>query len=397
MHVKLLVDGIPTNVNSGVGDINAIFPLDIDRIEVVKGTNDPRYGLFNIAGNVQVFTSAPGRYTQGEAARRRLRHRRPAGRHGVLDRPGVRTSTSAASAASAGYRDNSDLDRHAFSGKWLYSPASGAWTRRRHRPRLRLRHRGARLSDAQQAAADATAVAGLLGHRRRRAADAPRQPASRSPVRRRSRCRSRATGRAFASQRFVRFTAAGAQQERLEDETQTGAPRHRHLAADARWPHPTRSLSAGVDCADPGQRRAALRHRRPVRGAVLRDQAFDFSPRRRLRHGRYCVRLRWLRVTGGLRADRVGGDFSQRAGGQRCRSSTTAPSGSRRSGSWPRCARASTSMATSDARSRSVSERRVRDRPAEAVQERRLGGRRAAGARRPVVGAPRGVESGRLR
>lgn len=45
MHVKLLVDGIPTNVNSGVGDLNAIFPLNIDRMEVVKGTRDPRYGL----------------------------------------------------------------------------------------------------------------------------------------------------------------------------------------------------------------------------------------------------------------------------------------------------------------------------------------------------------------
>ena len=64
MHVKLLIDGIPANANSGAADLNAVFPLNIDRMELVKGTNDPRYGLFNIAGNVQIFTSQPGRYTK---------------------------------------------------------------------------------------------------------------------------------------------------------------------------------------------------------------------------------------------------------------------------------------------------------------------------------------------
>ena len=68
MHVKLLVDGIPANANSGVADLNAVFPLNIDRMELVKGTNDPRYGLFNIAGNLQVFTSQPGRYTKVKVA-----------------------------------------------------------------------------------------------------------------------------------------------------------------------------------------------------------------------------------------------------------------------------------------------------------------------------------------
>ena len=126
MHVKLLVDGIPTNVNSGVGDLNAIFPFDIDRIELVKGTNDPRYGLFNIAGNVQVFTSPPGRYTKLKVL---------GGAFGTRD---VQGSTAFATGrvshvyfggyrTSRGYRDNSDLDRYAFSGKWFYTPASDGW------------------------------------------------------------------------------------------------------------------------------------------------------------------------------------------------------------------------------------------------------------------------------
>lgn len=53
--VKLLIDGIPSNSNDGnMPYLDMLFPLEIDGIEVVRGTNDPRYGLYNIAGNVAV-------------------------------------------------------------------------------------------------------------------------------------------------------------------------------------------------------------------------------------------------------------------------------------------------------------------------------------------------------
>ncbi|CAM5251496.1 hypothetical protein SSTU70S_02706 [Stutzerimonas stutzeri] len=54
--VKLLIDGIPSNSNNGnMPYLDMLFPLEIDGIEVVRGTNDPRYGLYNIAGNVTVY------------------------------------------------------------------------------------------------------------------------------------------------------------------------------------------------------------------------------------------------------------------------------------------------------------------------------------------------------
>ena len=59
---KLLIDGIPANMNSGVSEMNALFPLEIAQMQVVRGTNDPRHGLFNLAGNVSVET-AQGRGT----------------------------------------------------------------------------------------------------------------------------------------------------------------------------------------------------------------------------------------------------------------------------------------------------------------------------------------------
>ncbi|HAI46895.1 MAG TPA: TonB-dependent receptor, partial [Stenotrophomonas sp.] len=59
--IKILIDGIPSNVNSGNQRfIDMIFPLDIDYIEVVRGTNDPRYGLHNIGGNINFGTRQGG-------------------------------------------------------------------------------------------------------------------------------------------------------------------------------------------------------------------------------------------------------------------------------------------------------------------------------------------------
>jgi outer membrane receptor protein involved in Fe transport len=64
--IKLLIDGVPSNVNSGnMRYLDMIFPLDIDYIEVVRGTNDPRYGLHNIGGNINVATRQGGNYTDG--------------------------------------------------------------------------------------------------------------------------------------------------------------------------------------------------------------------------------------------------------------------------------------------------------------------------------------------
>ena len=64
--IKVLIDGVPSNVNSGNQRfIDMIFPLEMDYIEVVRGTNDPRYGLHNIGGNINLVTRQGGNYTDG--------------------------------------------------------------------------------------------------------------------------------------------------------------------------------------------------------------------------------------------------------------------------------------------------------------------------------------------
>jgi iron complex outermembrane recepter protein len=55
-HAKLLIDGIPGNLHNGYSELDQLFPLSIESIQVYKGTSDPRVGLFNIAGNYRVQT-----------------------------------------------------------------------------------------------------------------------------------------------------------------------------------------------------------------------------------------------------------------------------------------------------------------------------------------------------
>lgn len=67
--VKLLIDGVPSNTNSGdTYFIDSLFPLDIESIEVVRGTNDARYGLHSFAGNISMNTTTGGNYAKARAS-----------------------------------------------------------------------------------------------------------------------------------------------------------------------------------------------------------------------------------------------------------------------------------------------------------------------------------------
>jgi iron complex outermembrane recepter protein len=120
--VKLLIDGIPSNFhNVGMTELKAIFPLEIDHIEVVQGTNDPRYGLNNIAGNVNVFTRENEDVQVGRVL---------AGSFGTIEPQlyyGFRTGRSRHTyflgyRGSNGFRDNARMDRFAGSAKLFYQP-----------------------------------------------------------------------------------------------------------------------------------------------------------------------------------------------------------------------------------------------------------------------------------
>jgi iron complex outermembrane receptor protein len=118
--IKTLIDGVPSNVNSGNQRfIDMLFPLEIDYIEVVRGTNDPRYGLHNIGGNINFGTRQGGQYTDARL------------NYGSFNTRGAQVAVGREHGdfsqnyfvgvlASDGYRDHDVSEKYSIGGKWFY-------------------------------------------------------------------------------------------------------------------------------------------------------------------------------------------------------------------------------------------------------------------------------------
>lgn len=117
--IKTLIDGIPSNVNSGNQRfIDMLFPLEISYIEVVRGTNDPRYGLHNIGGNINFGTRQGGSYTDARVALGSFDTREgqlAIGREGN----GLAQNYFLGVQSSQGYREHDASHRYSVGGKWF--------------------------------------------------------------------------------------------------------------------------------------------------------------------------------------------------------------------------------------------------------------------------------------
>jgi iron complex outermembrane recepter protein len=123
--VKLLIDGVPSNSNDGMMPYLDLAPLlDIRAVELVRGTNDPRYGLHNIAGNANVVTKIGGNYGAARLGYGSFDTRDAQAALGI-DRNGFSQNYAASYQKTDGYRAHSDADKSTFSGKWFYSPDNG--------------------------------------------------------------------------------------------------------------------------------------------------------------------------------------------------------------------------------------------------------------------------------
>ncbi len=118
--IKLLIDGVPSNVNSGTQRfLDMIFPLEIAYIEAVRGTNDPRYGLHNIGGNVNIATRQGGNYRDlrlsvGSFATRELQF---ALGH---ESDGLAQNYFIGAQAAHGDREHDTSRKYTLGGKWFY-------------------------------------------------------------------------------------------------------------------------------------------------------------------------------------------------------------------------------------------------------------------------------------
>ena len=119
--IKTLIDGIPSNVNSGNQRfIDMVFPLEIDYIEVVRGTNDARYGLHNIGGNINFATRQGGSYLDSRLTYGSFNTREAQVALG-RETGAVAQNYFVGVKASDGHRDHDESNRYTLSGKWFYS------------------------------------------------------------------------------------------------------------------------------------------------------------------------------------------------------------------------------------------------------------------------------------
>lgn len=274
--VKLLIDGIPSNTNDGnMPFIDMVFPMEIDSIEVVRGTNDPRYGLHNIAGNASINTRQGG-----NDGKLRLRYSSFDTRELQLVK-GIEDGNWSQNYAfsyqgSDGYRDHAKAERMSFAGKWFYTADDDAW-----RAGLIVRHY---MVDADEA--------GYLSRSDSR--NRPRQSYANNATDTGERemnqlslhldanlsdtlsWASKAYVNTFEDRRWTQYWRTSSQQERYADETQYGAlssltwrPEVRHLHAFA--------LEGGAEVQR--QENESLRYRTQQRSRVAqtRDQQFDLN------------------------------------------------------------------------------------------------------------------------
>lgn len=115
-NAKVLVDGIPSNLFSGLSELDYLFPTNIQSAQVFKGTSDATTGLFATAGNYKVETRKDvGKQLQfgyGSFQTREMQ-----GYYG--EKQGDFTQNYAMGYRKGnGFRDHTENEKIALSGRW---------------------------------------------------------------------------------------------------------------------------------------------------------------------------------------------------------------------------------------------------------------------------------------
>lgn len=313
--VKLLIDGIPSNSNDGNMPYIDLPPrLDIDAIEVVKGTNDPRYGLHNIAGNVNLVTRSGGNYQQGRISYGSF-HTRELQAAAGIDDGRLSQNYAVGLLRTDGYRRHADAENAAFSGKWFMHSED-----RRHQFGLIARHAAANAKEAgylTRAQAEADPRQSPVHN----ASDDDRRQMNQLALQAKTVLRDDLTGTAqlylndLYDKRYVRFSAGTSQQERIVDETHIGA------SASASWQAGRTSLGdltlmGGVDTEHQDNRSERFTTLLQARTAQTRNQQFDFTTMGGFVQAMLQPSDR-LTITPGLRIDTLSGQYTNRLTGAR--------------------------------------------------------------------------------
>lgn len=313
--VKLLIDGIPSNGNDGnMPYLDMVFPLDTAYIETVRGTNDPRHGLHNIAGNASVTTRSGGNYALGRVG------------YGSYDSLDAQAALGVDSGRfsqnyfvgyrnSEGYRQHSDLEKLSLSGKWFYGPEDGAW-----RVGAILRHYQAdadepgylTFDDSRRAPRMTNPFNATDGGERDMGQYSLHLDAQLNPQ---LSLAAKAYMNKLDDRRWVRFSAGVSQQERVTEETHYGALSTLTWRPKVSWAEEF-SLEGGIDAQ--WQDNESLRYLTAdrVRQSQTRSQKFDFDIQGAYVQAVFKPTPR-LKLVPAYRVDVADGDFTNRLNGSR--------------------------------------------------------------------------------
>lgn len=309
-HAKLLIDGIPSNLHNGYNELDQVSPLAISSIAVFKGTSDPRYGLFNIAGNYNVFTR------QDDARELELTigsyNTQEIQAYAGFSNDGFRHSYSAGYRTAEGYRDHTDLDKLTLSGSWEWQFDDTKTLRFIARHATYEGDSPGYINDPEEAednpesSADFARLDGgeketnhLSMHWTQDFSD-------------RISWSAKAYTQTFERDRWVRFSEGGSLSNRFDDQEQWGLLSTLDVSLTDDW-----TLSWGADYAYDDtleQRFSTVSNDSRDRAAPFRDRAYDLT-----NYGTYLQlshepgqNLRW---NVSVRADRLDGDYEDQLSG----------------------------------------------------------------------------------
>ncbi|SDF47496.1 iron complex outermembrane recepter protein [Massilia sp. PDC64] len=308
--VKLLIDGIPSNSNDGMMPYLDLVPLlDIRTVELVRGTNDPRYGLHNIAGNANIVTKIGGNYGAVRLGYGSFDTRDAQAALGI-DRNGFSQNYAAGYQRTDGYRAHSDADKSSFSGKWFYSPDNGT-----SRYGLIVRHHEVRADEpgfltAAQARADREqSMPHNATDRGTRRMDQVALQAE-TALANQMFWTAQVYHNALNDHRYVTFSAEVRQQERTIEENHTGA------STTLTW-RPTGQLRVvgGLDTERQDNASQRWFTKNEVRLSQTRDQQFDLNTAGGFVQAIYKP-VDALTITPALRVDRLTGNYTNLLNGR---------------------------------------------------------------------------------
>ncbi|MBX8590771.1 TonB-dependent receptor [Pseudomonas cichorii] len=306
--VKLLIDGIPSNSNDGnMPFMDMIFPMELDSIEVVRGTSDARYGLNNIAGNVNMLTRTGGNYTKA-----RIRYGSFNTRETQLSKGFENSNWSQnyffAYQKSDGYRDHSEADKFSMSGKWFYTPDDESY-----RIGLIARHYETEAQEPGYLSED---------NARHHPTMTNSYNATDKGTRRMNQVSlhfdtdladtlawsAKTYINTFDDRRWTQYWRTTSQQERDAYETQYGALTSLTWRPEVSWLYDF-ALEGGADMQQQENKSERYRTLNRVRQAQTRDQQFDFDT-----YGAYVQAeikpFESLKIIPAYRVDKIQGDFT---------------------------------------------------------------------------------------